>query len=161
LLIATAMGDLARDPGARARFLPGGLPPQAPAAVEPKPVKRLPMPDLAKTLRAIADDGADVLYKGALARSIADDVRALGGYLSAADLAAVSAREVEPLSFPYLDRTVHVMPKLNGGPTVKVAFDTLAKLRPQPETSLGAPAFLAYASALRAAWQDRFERMGD
>ena len=161
LVIATAMADLARNPGARARFLPNGYPPLAPAAVEPDPVKHLPMPDLARTLRAIADDGADVLYTGALARSIADDIKEMGGYLGVEDLAAVRASEVEPLSFGYLDRTVHVLPKLNGGPTLRVAFAELARQRETPEASPDTRTFLAYASALRSAWQDRFENMGD
>ncbi len=161
LVIATAMADLARNPGARARFLPNGYPPLAPAAVEPNPVKHLPMPDLARTLRAIADDGADVLYTGALARSIADDIQEMGGYLGVEDLAAVRASEVEPLSFGYLDRTIHVLPKLNGGPTLRVAFDELARDRQAPEPRPDTQTFLAYASAMRAAWQDRFEHMGD
>jgi len=132
LVIAAAMADLAKDPGARARFLPKGYPPVAPAAVEPEPVKRLLMPDLARTLRAIAEDGAGVLYSGALAQTIAADVQAMGGYLSADDLAAVRPREVEPLTFDYLGRTIHVLPELNGGPTLSVAFRDLIKRRPRP-----------------------------
>ncbi len=161
LVIAAAMADLANDPGARTRFLPKGYPPVAPAAVEPDPIKRLPMPDLARTLRAIAEDGAGVLYKGALADSIAADVQAMGGYLSADDLAAVRPREGEPLKFAYRGRTIHVLPDLNGGPTLSVAFDDLAKRRPQPGPAPDTAAYLAYTAAMRTAWQDRFARMGD
>ncbi|KAB2911870.1 MAG: gamma-glutamyltransferase [Hyphomicrobiaceae bacterium] len=161
LVIATAMADLARDPAARARFLPTGCPPVAPAAVEPNPVKRLPMPDLARTLRAIAEDGADVLYTGALARRIADDVKEMGGYLGTEDLATVRPREVEPLTIGYFDRAIHVLPELNGGPTLWVAFHELLRRRKTPEAAPEAKTFLAYADALRVAWQDRFERMGD
>ena len=161
LMVANAMADLARDAGARARFLPNGCPPLQPAAVEPDPLARLPMPDLARTLRAIAEDGADVLYTGALARSLADDVRDMGGYLGPEDLAAVQAREVEPLSFGYVDHTIHVLPKLNGGPTLRVAFGELARQRQAPVAKPEANTFLAYAAALRAAWQDRLEHMGD
>ena len=161
LVVAAAMADLSRDVRARARFLPNGYPPVAPAAVEPDPVKRLPMPDLARTLRAIAEDGADVLYTGALARRIADDIKDMGGYLSTEDLAAVRPHEVEPLTFSYFDRTIHVLPGLNGGPTLWVAFNELLKRRPRPEAAPDAKTFLAYAAAMRLAWQDRFERMGD
>jgi gamma-glutamyltranspeptidase / glutathione hydrolase len=161
LLVATAMADLARDPGTQARFLPGGLPPFAPAAVESKPVVRLPMPDLARTLRAIAADGAEVLYTGALARSIADDIKAMGGYLSTDDLAAVRAREVEPLAIAYGGRTIEVLPELNGGPTLAVAFDALGKVRGKIGAGPDAATFVAYAEALRAGWRQRFERMGD
>jgi gamma-glutamyltranspeptidase / glutathione hydrolase len=161
LLVATAMADLARDPGARARFLPNGYPPLAPAAVEPNPIKHLPMPDLARTLRAIAEDGAKTLYAGPLARAIADDIKDMGGYLGTEDLAAVQPSEVEPLTIGYRDRMIHVLPKFNGGPTLKVAFDELAKRRKAPEAKPDAKTFQAYASALRLAWEDRLRHMGD
>ncbi len=161
LVIAAAMADLAGDPGAAARFLPKGFPPVAPAAIDPDPVRRLPMPDLARTLRAIAEDGADVLYRGPLARAIADDVQAMGGYLSLDDLAAVRAREVEPLAIGYQDRSVHVLPELNGGPTLWVAFESLKKERDKLEAEPDAQTFLAYARAMRVGWTDRFRRLGD
>ncbi len=161
LVIAAAMQDLANDPGAKGRFLPGGVPPVAPAAVEPVPVKRLPMTDLAKTLRAIQQDGAEALYEGALARAIADDIQAMGGYVSTDDLAAVAPRQVAPLEIPYRDRTIHVLPELTGGPTLWVAFNDLAKRRKRPEAKPNAKTFLAYAAAMRTAWEDRFKRMGD
>jgi gamma-glutamyltranspeptidase / glutathione hydrolase len=161
LVIAAAMADLARDPGAAARFLPKGFPPVAPAAVDPNPIRRLPMPGLARTLRAIAEDGAGVLYRGPLARSIAEDIRAMGGYLSADDLAAVETREVDPLVIGYAGRSIHVLPELNGGPTLWVAFEDLKRRRKQPEAEPDARTFMAYAAAMRAAWTDRFARLGD
>jgi gamma-glutamyltranspeptidase/glutathione hydrolase len=161
LVIAAAMADLASDPGAAARFLPKGFPPVAPAAVDPDPVWRLPMPDLARTLRAIAEDGADVLYRGPLARTIAEDIRAMGGYLSLDDLAAVRPREVEPLVIGYGERTIHVLPELNGGPTLWVAFENLKKRRAEPGAKPGADTYLAYARAMRTGWTDRFRRLGD
>ena len=161
LVIANAMADLSRDAGAAKRFLPKGCPPVVPAAVDPDPVRRLAMPDLARTLRAIAEGGADVLYKGAAARAIAEDIRAMGGYLSADDLAAVRPREVEPLVIGYGERAIHVLPELNGGPTLWVAFNDLLARRPQPEAKPGADTFAAYAGALRTAWKDRFARLGD
>ena len=161
LAVACAMADLVRNPGARARFLPGGHPPVPAHAVDPHPVKRLPMPDLARTLRAIAEEGADVLYTGPVARSIAEDIAAMGGYLSVEDLAAVRPREVEPLAFTYGKRSIHVLPELNGGPTLCVAFEDYKKRGAQPKGAPDAETFCSYARALRAGWKDRFERMGD
>jgi gamma-glutamyltranspeptidase/glutathione hydrolase len=161
LVIANGMADLARDPGAQARFLPKGFPPVVPAAVDPEPVRRLPMPDLARTLRAIAEDGAGTLYRGPLARAIAEDVQAMGGYLTADDLAAVEPVEVEPLAIAYGGRSIHVLPELNGGPTLWVAFEDLKRRKRRPEPRPGAETFLAYAAALRAGWTDRFKRLGD
>jgi gamma-glutamyltranspeptidase / glutathione hydrolase len=161
LAVACAMPDLVANPGARARFLPGGHPPVPAQAVDPRPMRRLPMPELARTLRAIAEEGADVLYQGPLARSIAEDVTAMGGYLSLEDLAAVRPREVEPLTFAYGKRSIHVLPELNGGPTLQVAFEDYKKRGTQAKGAPDAETFCSYARALRVGWQDRFERMGD
>lgn len=161
LNITAAMKDLQKDPGARAVFLPNGFPPYVPAAMDPRPMARLPRPELARTLKAIAEDGAGVLYKGALARAIAEDVQALGGYLTEEDLAAVAPPEREPLTISYLDRTIHVLPELNGGPTLAVAFRDLVKRRKKPEAKPNEKTFLAYAAAMQAAWKHRFKYMGD
>jgi gamma-glutamyltranspeptidase / glutathione hydrolase len=161
LAVACAMADLVRNPGARARFLPSGHPPVPAHAVDPKPVQRLPMPDLGRILRAIAEEGADVLYTGPAARSIVEDIQAMGGYLGVEDLAAVRPREVEPLTIAYGKRSIHVLPELNGGPTMWVAFEDFKKRRTQPKGAPDAETFSSYAHALRAGWKDRFERMGD
>jgi gamma-glutamyltranspeptidase/glutathione hydrolase len=161
LVIAAAMADLSRDAGASARFLPKGYPPVAPAAVDPDPIRHLPMPDLARTLRTIAEDGAEALYKGPLARAIVEDIRAMRGYLSVEDLAAVQPREVEPLVIGYGERSIHVLPELNGGPTLWVAFEDLRKRRKSAGTGPDAINYMAYAAAMRTAWTDRFKRLGD
>src|SRR5215207_258338 len=56
LWIAAAFGDLLRDPGCRAQFLPGGVPPVSPGAAIGAP-PRLKWPALAKTLRTVARPG--------------------------------------------------------------------------------------------------------
>ena len=161
LAIAEAMGDLARDEGARATFLPGGLPPSAPAAAVARPVKRLPRPALARTLAAVAADGVATFYRGEIARSIDADMRALGGWLRLGDLAACAPREVEPLKVSYRGRTIEMLPELNGGPTLAVAWRDLAERWARPGAAPDGAAFTAYAHALRAGWTHRFERMGD
>jgi gamma-glutamyltranspeptidase/glutathione hydrolase len=160
--ITTAQADLARDPGAARRFLRAGLPPQPPVATLAGGVVRLAAPDLARTLKAIADDGAGVMYRGAMARSIAADVRAMGGSLSEDDLAACRVGVVEePLQIAYGERTIAVMPELTGGPTLWVAFEELKRIRKRGEARPGGKTFVAYAAALRHAWADRFRRLGD
>src|SRR5262249_50789231 len=161
LVVASAMADLVGNPGARARFLPDGYPPVPPHPVNPNPVERLPMADLARTLRAIAEEGADVLYRGPVARSIAEDIRATGGYLDVDDLAAVRAREVKPLTIAYGKRSILVLPELNGGPTLQVAFQDFKQRRTPPKAKPDAETLSSYARALRVGWQDRFERLGD
>jgi gamma-glutamyltranspeptidase/glutathione hydrolase len=160
--IASALSDLAKDKGAAERFLRGGVPPQPPVATLADGVVRLPMPGLAKTLTALADEGAEALYKGPLARAIAADVKALGGCLGTDDLANYEVRTIEnPREIAYRDRTIHVLPELNGGPTLAMAFDELTRIRKSPEAKPGPKTFHAYAKALRHAWEYRLAKMGD
>ncbi len=162
LVITGAFADLMKDAGARERFLPAGVPPIAPAAQAQMPLPRLKAPALARTLATIAEEGVEPFYRGAIARSIAADMKALGGFVTEADLAAVTPRLVEPLVIEYGGRRIHVLPELNGGPTLSVAWSELKKLRPVPAGSApDAAAFTAWAKALTAAWHHRFEHMGD
>lgn len=161
LLVAEAMADLSRDPGARSAFLPGGFPPSAPAAAVANPVRRLPRPELARTLKTIADEGAQAMYRGPLAEAIAADMAALGGYLSTEDLARCNPVLREPLEVAYRGRTISLAPELTGGPTLAVAWRDLASRMPTPGALTDGSAFVAYAQALGAGWKHRFEVMGD
>ena len=58
-------------------------------------------PDLATTLRRIAEEGAEVFYRGEIAAEIDADMRAHGGLLSAKDLAAYETVWTEPLRVTY------------------------------------------------------------
>ena len=88
-----AAGRLATHPSGRAEFLPGGHVPAVGA-----PVVR---PALAETLRRIAADGPDHLYRGPWAQRFVAAVRATGGTLTAGDLAGYTARVLEPTRATY------------------------------------------------------------
>ena len=161
LMVANALADLQKDPGCKDRFLRNGLPPVAPPPQTGLEELRLKCAVLARTLKALASDGAEAMYEGPLARAIAEDVQEMGGYLSTEDLAAVKPVEREPLSREYRGHTLTVLPELNGGPTLLLAFDHLARNGGDPGESPDGKRFLAYAKALTHAWEDRFKRMGD
>jgi gamma-glutamyltranspeptidase / glutathione hydrolase len=163
LIVAAAFADLARDPGAASVFLPGGAPPVPPPAVAANPVVRLPNAALARTLEAIAADGADAFYRGPIARALVDDVRAAGGVLAPGDFDAVAARAVTPRTVAHQGRMIHVLPGLTGGPTIIDAFEGLARrwTGTGDGRSLGAGGFTAVAASLRDAWSKRFASMGD
>jgi gamma-glutamyltranspeptidase/glutathione hydrolase len=57
--------------------------------------RRLVQPVLAQTLEMISRQGADAFYRGSLARAIAADMAANGGYVSLADLAEYYAVDAE------------------------------------------------------------------
>ena len=70
----------------------------------------LRQPDLARTYRAIAADGLDHLYGGALGRAMVAHIQALGGCLTEADLTAPIVRWLDPISARYRDLLVHTPP---------------------------------------------------
>ncbi|MGE4482565.1 gamma-glutamyltransferase family protein [Acidocella sp.] len=156
LWIAQDMARLRRNTACAAWFLPGGLPPAAPAAVTGR-VLRLPNKALAATLRQIAAEGPGALYTGGLAQALAEDVRELGGYLGTEDLAGFTAIEAEATREAFRGHTVHLVPDLNGGITVAMALRLLNAFPP----ATGAQAVLASAQAMAKAWEHRFSHLGD
>ena len=67
-------------------------------------------PNLAHTLDAIAKGGRDAFYKGAIAHTIADYMKAQDGFLSYDDLAAHKGEWVEPVSTNYRGYDVWELP---------------------------------------------------
>ena len=90
--------DLARDPGLAALFLPGA---QKIAAGT-----RLVQPDYAETLRHLAIEGPDLLYRGSLGAKVAKHLQANGGSVSVEDLARYAPIERAAVSTLYRGRTV-------------------------------------------------------
>jgi gamma-glutamyltranspeptidase / glutathione hydrolase len=100
---------LARDPAAARIFLrPDG---QAPVAGD-----RLVQPDLARTLRAIRDRGADGFYRGPVAQRLLAANQAGGGLWTADDLQAYRALERPPIECDYRGyRVISAPPPSSGG----------------------------------------------
>ena len=92
------VADLARDAGLTKLFLRDGK--KIPAGTH------VVQADYAATLRHIADDGPDVLYRGVLGKTVADHLQADGGTLSVDDLAAYVPVERTPVATDYRGRTV-------------------------------------------------------
>jgi gamma-glutamyltranspeptidase/glutathione hydrolase len=61
----------------------------------------LRQPELAESLRCLADEGYRSFYEGPLSETIAAGLAKVGSPLSAADLAATRTREVDPLALDY------------------------------------------------------------
>ncbi|WP_416900059.1 MAG: gamma-glutamyltransferase [Minwuia sp.] len=60
-------------------------------------------PDLARTLRMIAEQGPQVFYEGEIAERIAEDFAAHGGLLSYGDLKSYRTTRRDPIDFTYRD----------------------------------------------------------
>jgi gamma-glutamyltranspeptidase / glutathione hydrolase len=85
--------DLSRDPGLAAMFLPGGQPIQAGA--------RLVQPEMARSLRLIAADGPDALYRGLLGTALVAHLARDGGVMNLDDLAGYRPVQREPVRSEY------------------------------------------------------------
>lgn len=158
LMIASSAADLRRYPASASAYLKDGLPPNAEWGI--KSVVRMPQDKLKATMAHLAAQGARDFYQGDLARSIASDIQAAGGALSADDLAAFRAHSREPLQIPYRGGSVFATPELTAGPTLA---HTLRLLQQQlkPSGKPGAAAYTEYALALQSAYRERLSDMGD
>ncbi|WP_020618627.1 gamma-glutamyltransferase [Paenibacillus daejeonensis] len=98
---------LAATPETAAIYLPGGAP--AAAGV------RFRQPDLARTLRRVAENGRDEFYTGETAQEIARYMEAEGGLLTAEDLAAHRGDWVAPVTGTYRGYDLYQMPPNSQG----------------------------------------------
>ena len=108
---ADEVAKLQRDDGARATYLIDGA--RAPRAGE-----WFRDPDLAASLRLIAEQGPSALYGGALGQRLVDRVHALGGFLTIEDLRSHQPMWVEPISAPFMGYRVWELPPNNQGVAV-------------------------------------------
>jgi gamma-glutamyltranspeptidase/glutathione hydrolase len=75
-------------------------------------------PELAKTLRAIAEKGGQAFYEGEIGEALAKGVSAAGGIWTAEDLRAYKAIERTPIVFDYRGHQVITMPPPSAGGVV-------------------------------------------
>ena len=159
LMIASCAADLRRYPASAAAYLQDDLPPNPQWGI--RSTVRLPQVRLKATLAHLAAQGPRDFYEGDLARSIAADIQAGGGTLSAEDLASFRAHLREPLAIPYRSGQVYATPELTCGPTLA---HTLRLLTEKLQPAAGGPdqqAYTAYALALQSAYFERLQDMGD
>jgi gamma-glutamyltranspeptidase/glutathione hydrolase len=117
--------------------------------------------DLARTLDAIAREGADVFYRGDIARSLARFSEQSGGLLSAEDLARHHTRWQEPIATTYRGHTVYNAPPNSSG---HVLLQMLSMVEGFDLASLGpgsAEAVHLMVEAKRLAFADRERYMAD
>lgn len=151
-------GDLKDFPATRAYFFDEAGDPLAVGAI-------LRNPELGRTYRIIAAEGADALHRGEIARDIAGAVQDAvrnPGVMTAADIAAYEAKKRDPLCRPYrVYRICGMPPPTSGGiATLQIlgileGFD-LSRLPPS-----SAEAVHLIAEASRLAFADRNQYVAD
>ena len=145
---AGATAQLSRLPSGTELMLDGRAPGQG---------EVIRLPELASTLRAIAEGGPQAFYSGAIAAKIASFVQTQGGWLSTEDLAAHTSTWDEPISTDYRGVTCWECPPNDQGLAALMAlniaegFDLKAMGFQSPDTyhHLIEAMRLAFADALR------------
>jgi gamma-glutamyltranspeptidase / glutathione hydrolase len=152
--LASQQGLFAPHPESLRIFFPGGRPIVEGAT--------LVQPDLAATLDAIAERGADAFHDGPIALKIAAFVRSEGGVLTAEDLRAYRPVWRKPFSFEFGRWRLHTMPlPSSGGFLLASILGQLTRVGWTPamlETPEGAH---LVAEAERRAYAERNRWLGD
>jgi gamma-glutamyltranspeptidase/glutathione hydrolase len=154
--ITNAAADLARFPASAEIFLPGGTVP----AVGDRIVRAY----YARTLQQIADEGPETMYTGALARVIADDMRANGGLITLEDLAAYRVVERAPVRGTYRGyEIISTAPPSSGGTHIVQLLNLLEGFPVgKGELAFGQPGYVhLLAECLKIAFADRRRYMAD
>jgi gamma-glutamyltranspeptidase / glutathione hydrolase len=121
---------LAAVEGHRARLLAGGA--GAWALLGLRQGDRFIQPELASLLEAIGLRGRAAFYAGDVAAAVASAVGALGGTLSAADLAAHETVLRPPVMTRWGDVTIATQPPMAQGVLLSMALDCLGRLESLP-----------------------------
>jgi gamma-glutamyltranspeptidase/glutathione hydrolase len=122
----------------------------------------LVQPDLARTLRRIADEGADAFYKGAIAEQIAAEMKAGGGLITKADLAAYQAHVRPPIHGTYRGYDVYgPPPPSSGGICLVEMLNILETFSPEKEGRWSPATNHRMIEAMRRAYCDRARYLGD
>ncbi len=144
---------LRKNEAATKVFLPDNRP--------PRPGEVFRQPDLAKTLSAVAEGGADAFYKGEIARSIAGSVQDMGGYMTEKDLADHETSWVEPISTSYRGIRIYEIPPPGQGIAALQMLNILEGFDISEMNPLGADRIHLEAEAKKLAYRDLYDRIGD
>jgi gamma-glutamyltranspeptidase / glutathione hydrolase len=150
---------LAAEPNAKATYTIQGHP--------PKFGEMFRNPDLAQTLRRIADHGRDGFYAGATADAILRISNEKGGTITAADLRDFQPEWVDPISTTYRGWTVYELPPNSQGIAALMMLNIMERF---PLSDFGFHSAksmhvmieakkLAYADMLRYVGDPRFARV--
>ncbi|UCH29342.1 MAG: gamma-glutamyltransferase [Myxococcales bacterium] len=126
-----------------------------------RPGAVLRRPDLARVLRAFADEGAAVIYGGVIGKEMVTSVQAHGGVMTLADLYAYRVRTRAPLEVEaFGHRWVTAPPPSAGGFTMIQSLSILERAV-GPNPSYGAPLLHAMAESWKGPFLDRQRYFGD
>jgi gamma-glutamyltranspeptidase/glutathione hydrolase len=118
-------------------------------------------PDLAKTLRLIAEKGPQVFYRGEIAQNILQTSSALGGTMQADDLSEFSSEWVEPLSIDYRGWRVYELPPNGQGMAALEMLNIMATSQPDKDGPQGTAELHQKIEAMKLAYTDLYRYDAD
>ena len=138
---------------ARRVFLPGGKAPELGA--------RFANPDIAKTLKLIAEQGRGAFYKGPIAQAIVQTSSAFGGTMALDDLADFSAEWVEPISIDYRGWKIYELPPNVQGMAALEMLNIMSNFQPAQDGPQGPTELHKRIEAMKLAYADLYRYNAD
>jgi gamma-glutamyltranspeptidase/glutathione hydrolase len=124
--------------------------------------ERLAQPDLARTLRAIAESGRDGFYKGPVAQALVAEQRARGGLIDQEDLDGYRVKLRAPVRGTFRGFDLFSMPPPSSGGIHVIEILNLLEEQPAGGPAPGSAAEIhRIAAAMQLAFFDRSRFLGD
>jgi gamma-glutamyltranspeptidase/glutathione hydrolase len=118
-------------------------------------------PDLAKTLRLIANQGRDAFYKGEIAKAIVSTSSSFGGTMQLDDLADFSAEWVEPISIDYRGWKIYELPPNGQGMAALEMLNIMSTFQPDPGGPQGTVELHKKIESMKLAYSDLYRYNAD
>ena len=122
----------------------------------------LKLPDLAWTLRQLAEYGPDAFYKGEIAKKIVQEMERNNGLITFEDLENYKAVERPPVEGTYKDFRIVSMPPASSGGVHLIQMLNMLEEYPINEMGFGsADSIHILAEVMKRAYADRSKHLGD
>jgi gamma-glutamyltranspeptidase/glutathione hydrolase len=123
---------------------------------------RVVQPELAATLRRIADQGSDGFYKGVVAEALAATVKEGGGIITTDDLANYIAKIRTPLRGTFRDHEIIAAPPPSSGGTALIEMLNMLEAVDLRQSDRWSPRTLHYmVETMKRGFVDRARHLGD
>jgi gamma-glutamyltranspeptidase/glutathione hydrolase len=150
---SSAVDLLSQSPDAAATYLVDGR--------APRVGEVFLQPNLARTLRMIADGGRDAFYRGEIAERIVRYSEENGGLFTLKDFADHTSTWVEPISTDYRGYTVHEIPPNGQGIAALLALNIAAGFDLKGMGHGSAEALHCQIEAMRLGFSDLYQHVTD
>ena len=123
---------------------------------------RLVQKELGRTLRRIAEKGAEGFYRGETAALLVKEMKAGGGLIDGKDLASYRAKQRTPVHGTYRGHDVYAPPPpSSGGVCLVLMLNTLENFDLKKHARFSARNLHLFAEVMRRAYCDRARYLGD